>query len=84
MQDYEITEDEFGEDYEADSFAFEMNDESDTEAWGESPGEEAGGVMSIANAVAAGIPSLQPGAAAHRKHSGRWMRRGNTVVLYGI
>ena len=84
MQDYELTEEEFGEDLEADSFEFETNEEFDMEAWGESPDDEAGGVMSIANAVAAGIPGIHSGTASHRQQSGRWVRRGRHIVLYGI
>jgi hypothetical protein len=83
MQDHELTQDEFGEDFEADSFEFEARDEFDKEVGGEGPEDEYEGAISQAAAAAAGQMTLQM-AAPHRKQSGRWMRRGNTVVLYGI
>jgi hypothetical protein len=78
MQDYELTQHEFGEDLEADSFEFEMGDEFEMEA-------------NISDAVPlAKGKSIQDAAfaaariATARQQSGRWVRRGNTVVLFGI
>lgn len=88
MQDHELTHDEFGEDLEADSFEFdfETSDEFDLEAGGESPEDKVEG--SIADAVPAGVGMVartgQAVVASHRQQSGRWTRRGNTVVLFGI
>jgi hypothetical protein len=82
MQDHELTEDEFGEDFEADSFELEAG-EFDLESGGEGSEDEYEGSIGQAAPVAAGQLALLM-AAPHRKQSGRWMRRGNTVVLYGI
>jgi hypothetical protein len=78
MQDQELTEHEFGEDFEADSFELEAS-KFDMEAGGEGPEDEYEGSIGQAAAAAAGQM-----AAPHGKQSGRWTRRGNPVVLYGI
>jgi hypothetical protein len=83
MQDHELTQDEFGEDFEADSFEFEASDELDLEAEGEGPEDEYEGSIGQTAAAAAGQMAVQM-TAPRRKQSGRWVRRGNTVVLYGI
>lgn len=90
MQDHELTQHEFEEDLEADAFEFESSDEFDMEAGFASPEDKV--EDPLANAAAAGlakgkstgalIPAM--GALAHRKQSGRWIRRGNTVVVFGI
>jgi hypothetical protein len=90
MQDYELPQDEFGEDFEADSFEFESSDEFDMETGFESPEDRVEDPVADAAAarlvkgesIGALIPAM--GALAHRKQSGRWIRRGNTVVLFGI
>jgi hypothetical protein len=83
MQDHELTQAEFGEDLETDAFEFDM------ETGVESPQDEAAGISAAQAAFGAAAAfqkakSVQSGAASHRKHSGPRLRRGNTVVLFGI
>ena len=88
MQDHEPIHEGFGEDLEADSFEFEMGDEFETASRAESPQDEVEEPGNISQALPAGAqPFLQAAAAraaSHRQQSGRWIRRGNTVVLFGI
>jgi hypothetical protein len=83
VQDHELTHAEFGEDLETDAFEFDM------ESWVERPQDEATGISAAQAAFDAAAAfqkakSVQSGAASHRKHSGSWLRRGNTVVQFGI
>jgi hypothetical protein len=78
MQNPEPTQNEFGEDLEADAFEFET---SDMETGVESP---EGAIADAISAVSAKQLGAHIGMLAHRQQSGRWVRRGNTVVLFGI
>ena len=72
MQDYELTQHELGEDLEADSFEFEM----ETNISDAVPLAKGKSIQDVAVAAAR--------IATARQQSGRWVRRGNTVVLLGI
>jgi hypothetical protein len=78
MQNPEPIQSEFGEDLEADAFEFET---SDTETGVESP---EGAIADAISALSAKQLGARMGVLAHRQQSGRWVRRGNTVVLIGI
>lgn len=82
MQKPEPTQNEFGEDLEADAFEFET---SDMETGVESlEGMPEGAIADAISAVSANQLGARLGMLAHRQQSGRWVRRGNTVVLFGI
>jgi hypothetical protein len=82
MQNPEPTQNEFGEDLEADAFEFET---SDMETGVESPeGMPEGAIGDAISALSAKQLGAHMGVLAHRQQSGRWVRRDDTVVLFGI
>lgn len=82
MQNPEPTQNEFGEDLEADAFEFETSDmETGVES---AEGMPEGAIADAISAVSLKQLGANMGMLARRQQSGRWVRRGNTVVLFGI